>query len=779
MIGGGERAPGGGEGHENKEFKDSQKAGEVVLRIARLMEKIDSPDQRTELASLIERNTRGMSAEQANIFIDALEKVYYNLGGSTASAGEGGGGSAASAGGEGGSAGGEGSGDSGSAGGEAGSAGGDGGSAGGEGGSAGGEGGSAGGEGGSADDSGSAGGDGGSAGGEGGGDSGSAGGEDGSAGGEGGSAGGEGGSAGGDGGSAGGEGGSAGGEGSGDSGSAGGEGGSAGGDGGSAGGEGGSAGGEGSGDSGSAGGEGGSAGGEGGSAGGEEGESKEKEIKDRASNILNTHGDAFRIWYEENKGESIRKLFKGKSIDDLNAIESEYKAYHKKRIDDFINKEGSAFTNWMRSEYGKGGTRKLYSMKGLDVDKVFNKYLVFRYPLVASGVVDRSFEESTNKAAEQRWAALSKDRAQRIIWRKDEYLKKSRAEIQKEIQERDRLQYKKDSKTASNEELARLRNLNRSVGEATWAGCSHDVAKFIVNNAKTASNTFEVSKDKDGKYIVKDKSGNILDSNSAEAIRAGDIYRNIETYAKMSKYIAEGKGPDGVYVGFTAEQKKNEEKLLLLAFRSSMEKAKGFNEQNIPNRDKVVIDNYEKIAIEAAKRAAHGASIDDVMRGFKVVERVVNEKKTEKHRSAIQRIKDFFSGLFGRKRAVPESAVAKAAENNGRTAAGTSTSAESGSGAENVTAGNVKALTKDTFEGMDPAQATSFMNDALNKKRAELGTSNEAKFNELKKAVETWNGLSSNVKKMILGRKDSKGLLSSRNAEAVRLLEENGLIVLG
>ena len=517
MIGGGERAPGGGEGHENKEFKDSQKAGEVVLRIARLMEKIDSPDQRTEFASLIERVTRGMSAKQVNIAIDALEKVYYNLGGSTAPTGEGGGGSAASASGEGGSAGGDG--------------------------------------------------------------------------------------------------GSAGGEGSGDSGSTGGEGGSADG-GGSAGGEGGSAGGDGA-----------SAGGEGGSAGGEGGESNEKEIKDRASDILNTHGDAFRIWYKENKGESIRKLFKGKSIDDLNAIESEYKAYHKKRIDDFINSEGSAFANWMRSEYGKGSIRNLYSMKGLDVDKVLNKYLVSKHPLVASGVVDRSFEESTNKAAEQRWEALSKDRAQRIIWKKDEYLKKSRAEIQKEIQERDRLQYKKDSKTASNEELARLRNLNRSVGEATWAGCSHDVAKFIVNNAKTASNTFEVSKDKDGKYIVKDKSGNILDPNSAEAIRAGDIYRNIETYAKMSKYIAEGKGPDGVYVGFTAEQKRNEEKLLLLAFRSSMEKAKGFNEQNIPNRDKVVIDNYEKIAIEAAKRAAHGASIDDVMRGFKVVERVVNEKR--------------------------------------------------------------------------------------------------------------------------------------------------------
>ena len=669
MIGGGERAPGGGEGHENKEFKDSQKAGEVVLRIARLMEKIDSPDQRTEFASLIERVTRGMSAKQVNIAIDALEKVYYNLGGSTAPTGEGGGGSAASASGEGGSAGGDG--------------------------------------------------------------------------------------------------GSAGGEGSGDSGSTGGEGGSADG-GGSAGGEGGSAGGDGA-----------SAGGEGGSAGGEGGESNEKEIKDRASDILNTHGDAFRIWYKENKGESIRKLFKGKSIDDLNAIESEYKAYHKKRIDDFINSEGSAFANWMRSEYGKGSIRNLYSMKGLDVDKVLNKYLVSKHPLVASGVVDRSFEESTNKAAEQRWEALSKDRAQRIIWKKDEYLKKSRAEIQKEIQERDRLQYKKDSKTASNEELARLRNLNRSVGEATWAGCSHDVAKFIVNNAKTASNTFEVSKDKDGKYIVKDKSGNILDPNSAEAIRAGDIYRNIETYAKMSKYIAEGKGPDGVYVGFSKEQKRNEEKLLLLAFRSGMERAKGFNGQNISNGDKVVIDNYEKIAIEAAKRAAHGASIDDVMRGFKVVERVVNEKKTEEHRSAIQRIKNFFSGLFGRKRAVPESAVAKAAENNGRTTAGTSTSAESGSGAENATAGNVEALTKDTFEGMDPAKATSFINEALNKKRAELGTSNEAKFNELKKAVETWNGLSSNMKKIILGRKDSKGLLSSRNAEAVRLLEENGLIVLG
>ena len=680
MIGGGERALGGGEGHEYKEFKDSQKAGEVVLRIARLMEKIDSPDQRTEFASFIERATRGMSAKQADIAIDALEKVYYNLGGSTASAGEGGGGSAASAGGEGSLAGGEG---------------------------------------------------------------GSAGGDSGSAGGEGGSAGGDGGSAGGEGGSAGGEGGSAGGEG------------------------------------GSTGGEGGSTGGEGGSAGGEGGESNEKEIKDRASDILNTHGDAFRIWYKENKGESIRKLFEGKSIDDLNAIESEYKAYHKKRIDDFINSEGSAFTNWMRSEYGKGSTGNLYSMKGLDVDKVLNKYLVSKHPLVASGVVDRSFEESTNKAAEQRWEALSKDRAQRIIWKKDEYLKKSRAEIQKEIQERDRLQYKKDSKTASNEELARLRNLNRSVGEATWAGCSHDVAKFIVNNAKTASNTFEVSKDKDGKYIVKDKSGNILDPNSAEAIRAGDIYRNIETYAKMSKYIAEGKGPDGVYVGFTAEQKRNEEKLLLLAFRSSMEKAKGFNEQNIPNRDKVVIDNYEKIAIEAAKRAAHGASIDDVMRGFKVVERVVNEKKTEEHRSAIQRIKNFFSGLFGRKRAVPESAVAKAAENNGRTTAGTSTSAESGSGAENATAGNVEALTKDTFEGMDPAQATSFINEALNKKRAEFGTSSETKFNELKKAVETWNSFSSNLKKVILSRKDSKGLLSSRNAEAVRLLEENGLIVLG
>ena len=729
MIGGGERALGGGEGHEYKEFKDSQKAGEVVLRIARLMEKIDSPDQRTEFASFIERATRGMSAKQADIAIDALEKVYYNLGGSTASAGEGGGGSAASAGGEGSLAGGEG--------------------------------------------------------GSAGGDSGSAGGEGGSAGGDGGSAGGEGGSAGGEGGSAGGEGGSTGGEG----GSTGGEGGSAGGDGGSTGGEGGSAGGGGSYEAEKSpeeimeivelAGEEGSTGGEGGSAGGEGGESNEKEIKDRASDILNTHGDAFRIWYKENKGESIRKLFEGKSIDDLNAIESEYKAYHKKRIDDFINSEGSAFTNWMRSEYGKGSTGNLYSMKGLDVDKVLNKYLVSKHPLVASGVVDRSFEESTNKAAEQRWEALSKDRAQRIIWKKDEYLKKSRAEIQKEIQERDRLQYKKDSKTASNEELARLRNLNRSVGEATWAGCSHDVAKFIVNNAKTASNTFEVSKDKDGKYIVKDKSGNILDPNSAEAIRAGDIYRNIETYAKMSKYIAEGKGPDGVYVGFTAEQKRNEEKLLLLAFRSSMEKAKGFNEQNIPNRDKVVIDNYEKIAIEAAKRAAHGASIDDVMRGFKVVERVVNEKKTEEHRSAIQRIKNFFSGLFGRKRAVPESAVAKAAENNGRTTAGTSTSAESGSGAENATAGNVEALTKDTFEGMDPAQATSFINEALNKKRAEFGTSSETKFNELKKAVETWNSFSSNLKKVILSRKDSKGLLSSRNAEAVRLLEENGLIVLG
>ena len=80
---------------------------------------------------------------------------------------------------------------------------------------------------------------------------------------------------------------------------------------------------------------------------------------------------------------------------------------------------------------------------------------------------------------------------------------------------------------------------------------------------------------------------------------------------------------------------------------------------------------------------------------------------------------------------------------------------------------------------MDPAQATSFINEALNKKRAEFGTSNETKFNELKKAVETWNSFSSNLKKVILSRKDSKGLLSSRNAEAVRLLEENGLIVLG
>ena len=106
MIGGGERAPGGGERREDNELKDPKRAGEAVLRIARLMGRIDSPDQRTEFASLIERVTRGMSAKQVNIAIDALEKVYYNLGGSTAPTGEGGGGSAASASGEGGSAGG-------------------------------------------------------------------------------------------------------------------------------------------------------------------------------------------------------------------------------------------------------------------------------------------------------------------------------------------------------------------------------------------------------------------------------------------------------------------------------------------------------------------------------------------------------------------------------------------------------------------------------------------------------------------------------------------------
>ena len=78
MIGGGERALGGGEGHEYKEFKDSQKAGEVVLRIARLMEKIDSPDKAYFLGLLaadgcVYRRKNG-SKSQAMIKLTLQEK---------------------------------------------------------------------------------------------------------------------------------------------------------------------------------------------------------------------------------------------------------------------------------------------------------------------------------------------------------------------------------------------------------------------------------------------------------------------------------------------------------------------------------------------------------------------------------------------------------------------------------------------------------------------------------------------------------------------------------
>ena len=410
--------------------------------------------------------------------------------------------------------------------------------------------------------------------------------------------------------------------------------------------------------------------------GSEEGaEEESEEEKSRKEAIEAFLGDEQKAFWLDKKGITRQEMMDQPdtyTVEKMNELGEEYEKDRKELARELSNKD---FLEWFKNKFSNGEGRPSVSLQELFVKGHKDLYelkaqfesdrdAVESGPLVAAGLsskaeIERKAEQIAKKELEDKLVAERKKgfikgkiaeiwhggirRQSEILSRKDELVKM--------IREKNALQTKKDAKIQlTPEEANRLGELDSIVGEKTWVGCEGDVERFILAQCDDTAqhirrdkmirkekgermDVFDVSYDENHRIVVKDENGNIVDENNEKAKRAASIYRAVRVFATCMSNVEKGVDVNGNPRVYNAEQKAQYEAACLGEFRACLAGLR------VNGEDDSDIDNYEKIALEAAKRAKHGKAIENVMEGFRVIEGdIYRGASTEVHKNAIDRI---------------------------------------------------------------------------------------------------------------------------------------------
>ena len=465
---------------------------------------------------------------------------------------------------------------------------------------------------------------------------------------------------------------------------------------------------------------------------------------------------------------------KGKSYEEMSVISNRYTRYVRMGL---LSYGATRFVKWYQSTGGDmKQLRRMDLSQILAVNKDYDKYRDGKTeirPLIAMGISGETlFSEADNVSQEMMREGAEKQQPD-AVW-DDLGTSANLGQTRKLIGERNALQYKKETGELTDDESKRLDELNGIVGEATWAGSYGDIERFINaqydlatvrarrkelgKDSDQRTDVLEVSIGKNGKYIVRNSEGKVVNLASLEAQHAVDVYDAVRKYANDIVMVENSK--------VNSDMKRKARERVLARFKTAMGSIRG------GEKIALVMDNYEEVVEEAAKRAMHGKSMDDVMRGFQVIHRGAFETKSERNKDAVRSIKkQLNNGESGKTRVVPAATAGEALDGGDKQAADDSR-AENEEQSEGSS--NSGMLTKENFANMSGSEVATFMKNAYNAKRGTLSKEEAQKLNE---AVKTWNRMSTEKQRNILEKHNGRWIYTDRNeSRAMSVLVKHGLI---